>query len=103
MSASVSKTTPLVIRFKVGIVIEKDSIGYIAYCPALKGLAVEGDTKEEVKKNFANAFISYINSALKHGDPLPICSTFKVSSAVAPIIENIDVPINFNCSSLIPA
>ena len=105
MSASVVKTSssPFVIKFEVGLVVEKDDNGYIAYCPALKGLAAEGSTEKEVKKNFVNAFISYINSALKHGDPLPICSIFKLSAEVKPVMENIEVPIEFNLNSLIPA
>jgi len=79
MSASIDKKSfaPLTIKFEVGVVIEKDETGFIAYCPVLKGLVAEGETEKEVKKNFSESFISYINSALKHGDPLPICSTFK--------------------------
>ncbi|MCL4377606.1 MAG: hypothetical protein M1409_04375 [Actinobacteria bacterium] len=96
MSASIdkSKLQPLILRFEVGVIIEKDNIGYIAYCPALKGLVAEGETEEEVKNNFTNSFISYINSAIKHKDPLPICSAFKVTTGVKPVIENIDVPID---------
>ena len=106
MSDSVdkSKLRPFVIKFEVGVIIEKDNMGYIAYCPALKGLIVEGQSEKEVKKNFENAFISYINSALKHRDPLPICSIFKISTEIEPIIENIEIPVDIsNCNSLIPA
>ncbi len=102
MTATV-KFEPLSIKFEVGVVIEKDEFGYVAYCPALKGLAVEGKTEVEVKKNFANAFISYINSALKHNDPLPICSFFKICKGVKPVIESIDVPIDFNTNLLVHA
>ena len=106
MSASIdkSKLQPFIINFEVGIIIEKDNMGYIAYCPALKGLIVEGQSEKEVKQNFEDAFISYINSALKHRDPLPICSTFKVSTEIEPLIENIEVSIDIsNSNSLIPA
>ena len=105
MPASIDKKciAPSFIKFEVGVIIEKDDTGFIAYCPVLKGLVVEGNTEKEVKKNFECAFISYINSALKHGDPLPICSSFKVSAGVKPIMEKIEVPIEFNCNSLITA
>ena len=106
MSASIdkSKLQQLVLRFEVGVIIEKDELGYIAYCPVLKGLIAEGDTEEEVKNNFTNTFISYINSAIKHRDPLPMCSAFKVTTNVKPVFENIDVPIDaYNCNTLIPA
>ena len=98
MSASIdkSKLNQLVLRFEVGVIIEKDDSGFIAYCPVLKGLIAEGETEKEVKNNFANSFISYINSAIKHRDPLPICSAFKVTSNIKPVIENIDVPIDIN-------
>lgn len=88
------------LKFEVHIIVEKDEYGYIAYCPGLKGLAVEGDTEKEVLGNFCKAFISYMQSILKHKDPLPICSTFKVKSTVKPIIENIEVPIliDSNCN-----
>lgn len=98
-----SKYRPFVLRFEVGVVIEKDDVGFIAYCPALKGLITEGETEKEVKKNFEDAFISYMKSVIKHRDPLPICSTFKVSTEIEPIIENIDVPIDFSNNVLIPA
>lgn len=104
MSASIdkSKLNQLVLRFEVGVIIEKDNSGFIAYCPVLKGLIAEGETEKEVKNNFANSFISYINSAIKHRDPLPICSAFKVTTTdIKPVIENIDVPIDiYNCNIL---
>lgn len=81
-------------KFEVFIIIEKDEHGYIAYCPALNGLVVEADTKEEVIKNFHKGFISYMQSILKHNDPIPTGSTFKVKKDMKPIIENIEVPLN---------
>lgn len=97
------KTNAMTINFEVHLIVEKDKHGFLAYCPGLKGLAVEGETEKEVLDNFCSAFISYMQSVLKHKDPLPICSTFKVKSSIKPIIENIEVPIDFNCNKFATA
>ena len=53
------------------IIVEKDSEGYYAYVPALKGIHVGGDTEEEAEKNAKDAIYLYMSSILKLGDPLP--------------------------------
>jgi predicted RNase H-like HicB family nuclease len=41
--------------YRLTAVIEKDSDGYYAYCPALKGCQSQGDTLEEVQANIQEA------------------------------------------------
>ena len=53
------------------IIIEKDSEGYYAYVPALKGIHVGGDTEEEAEKNAKDAIQLYMGSILERGDPMP--------------------------------
>ena len=53
------------------IVVEKDTIGYHAYVPALKGIHVAGDTEEEAAKNAHDGIALYMDSILERGDPLP--------------------------------
>jgi len=53
------------------IFVEKDSIGYYAYVPALKGIHVPGDTEEEAVKNAEDGIILYMESILERGDLLP--------------------------------
>ena len=62
------------IKFKVNIdiVVEPDEDGFHAYCPALKGLHTCGDTEEEAVRNAAAAAMAYLQSLLKHGDPIPV-------------------------------
>jgi len=60
------------ITFSVPIVIEKDNGEYHAFCPVLKGLHTRGATIKETKTNVANAVIAYINSLIRHGDPIPL-------------------------------
>ena len=61
-----------IIGFRVDISIEPDDDGFHAFCPALKGLHTSGNTKEEALDNARNAAIAYIESLIKHGDPIPV-------------------------------
>ena len=65
------KSKPTV-EFKIDIVIEPDEDGFHAYCPALKGLHTTGDTKEEALENAKDAAIAYLESLIKHNDPIPV-------------------------------
>ena len=51
--------------------VEKDTEGYYAYVPALKGIHVGGDTEEEAEINAKEAIYLYMSSILERGDPLP--------------------------------
>jgi len=58
--------------FLVSVVVEPDEAGFHAYCPALKGLHVSGSTKEEALNNVNTAACAYIESLIKHKDPIPV-------------------------------
>ena len=58
-------------RVKLAIELEPDGEGFHAYCHALKGLHVQGDTEQEAIAAFREAACAYIVSLIKHGDPLP--------------------------------
>ncbi|MBM3148493.1 MAG: type II toxin-antitoxin system HicB family antitoxin [Chloroflexi bacterium] len=60
------------IEFQVNIVVEPDKDGFHAFCPALKGLHACGDTEHEALSNARDAAIAYIQSLIKHGDPIPV-------------------------------
>lgn len=60
------------VRFTVDIIVEPDDDGYHAFCPALKGLHVSGQTEKEAMKNAADGAILYLESLIKHGDPIPV-------------------------------
>jgi predicted RNase H-like HicB family nuclease len=60
------------IEFRIGIIIEPDEGGFHAYCPALKGLHTAGETKEEALQNAKAAAIAYLESLIKHNDPIPV-------------------------------
>lgn len=94
MSAMTPKMKSL--KFEIHLFVEKDKEGYIAYCPAFRGILVGGDTEDETIKNYKEAFMSHIISILIHNDPLPICKTFKVESTIEPIIQNIEIPLDAN-------
>ena len=61
-----------IIGFRIEVIVEPDDIGFHAYCPALKGLHTYGDTEEEALQNARDAAIAYLESSIKHGDPIPV-------------------------------
>lgn len=60
------------IVFSVEIIIEHDEDEYHAFCPNLKGLHTCGKTLDETINNAKDAVIAYLNSLIKHGDPIPL-------------------------------
>jgi predicted RNase H-like HicB family nuclease len=70
MSISDGPTKQVV--FTLDVFVEPDDDGFYAYCPALEGLHVGGDTLDEAVKNAVDAATAYIRSLIKHGDPIPL-------------------------------
>lgn len=60
------------IQFTIQVVVEPDDDGYHAYCPALKGFHVGGETEAEALENAKDAAIAYVCSLIKHGEPIPV-------------------------------
>ena len=57
---------------KYTIIIEKgNESGYVAYAPALKGCASQGETREEAVKNIKEAMEAYVEALLEDGLPVP--------------------------------
>lgn len=72
MTDASRKSSTAVLRLKLTVVIEKDGGSYHAFCPAFKGLHVDGSTEKEALHNARLAANVYLNSLAAHGDPLPI-------------------------------
>lgn len=60
------------IKIKLQLEIERDGDKFHAYCPALKGLHVDGDTEKETIEAAHDAASAYILSLIEHNDPLPV-------------------------------
>lgn len=60
--------------FKIPVVIEKDTIGYHAFCPIFKGIHVDGDTEDMAFENAREAIDVYLMSLIKHNEPIPLCA-----------------------------
>jgi predicted RNase H-like HicB family nuclease len=60
------------LRLEFTVIIEKDGESFHAFCPALKGLHVDGSTEQEALENAVRAAHVYVDSLVRHGDPLPI-------------------------------
>jgi len=72
MGLSVAILTKPSLKVQVGFVIEPDEQGFHGFCPALKGLHVDGKTEAEVLSLVREAIQLYLSSLIRHGDPLPI-------------------------------
>lgn len=60
------------LEFKLTIAVEPDENGFHAFVPAFKGLHTCGDTEQEAIKNASDAAAAYIESLIKHKDPIPV-------------------------------
>jgi len=69
-----SPQNPRSLLVQIPLILEPDENGYHAFCPALKGLHVDGETESETLENAKEAISVYLDSLCLHGDPLPICS-----------------------------
>jgi predicted RNase H-like HicB family nuclease len=67
---AVNQTTSLVLRLNV--IIEPDEDRFHAYCPAFKGLHVDGASQEEALTNAGEAAIAYLNSLAANKEAIPI-------------------------------
>lgn len=63
-------------------IIEKDGKYYHGFVPSLPGCHTQGDTIEETKKNLKEAIEGYIESLIKHKEPIPIDEGFESTETV---------------------
>ncbi len=75
------------IKVRVRICVEPDGNGYYAYCPELKGVHEGGDTIEAATENAKKSALVYIESILRHNDPLPLCAEEELVSS-----ESLSIP-----------
>lgn len=73
-SDSASHRMPPSLRLTVTALIERDGDSWHGFCPAFKGLHVDGCNENDVLKNLLDAANVYIQSLAMHGDELPIHS-----------------------------
>ena len=58
-------------KYRFSVVIEKDSDGYIAFCPELQGCYTQGNNYEEVLKNIEDVIHLHIEDRLENGEEIP--------------------------------
>ncbi len=59
-------------KIKVFAIVERDGESFHAYCPAFRGLPVDGASQEEALEDTLEALKLYMDSLHRHGDPLPV-------------------------------
>ena len=87
------------LKVSIAVVVEKDGDVFYAHCPGLKGLHVDGATEEEAIKNAMEAASLYVDSVLRHNDPLPIGTFFSAEEHILrpsakrrSLSRNVEVP-----------
>jgi len=60
------------IKLRLRVIVEPDEDGFHAYCPAFKGLHVDGASAGEALQNAGEAALVYLNSLTANQEPLPI-------------------------------
>jgi len=60
------------VTFQVDIIVEPDGDAFHAYCPALTGLHVDGETEKDAVCNAYDAIAAYLVSLIKHRHPIPL-------------------------------
>jgi predicted RNase H-like HicB family nuclease len=59
-------------KMRYRVLIEQDEDGvFVAECPALPGCISQGATRQEALVNIKDAIAGYIESLLKHDEPIP--------------------------------
>jgi predicted RNase H-like HicB family nuclease len=64
------------LKVSITVEVDRDGDSFYAHCPGLKGLHVDGATEEEAVSNALEAASQYLDSMLRHNDPLPIGAHF---------------------------
>jgi predicted RNase H-like HicB family nuclease len=59
--------------------------GYAVWVPALPGCVSQGDSVEEALANIREAIQCYVESALRHGEPLPDETTMAEATVEVPV------------------
>ena len=87
------------LKVSIAVEVERDGDSFYAHCPGLKGLHVDGATEEEAVQNVVEAASLYVDSILRHNDPLPIGTYFSAeehfvrpSSERRSLSRNVEVP-----------
>lgn len=88
------------IKLRVEIFVEKDGKEYHAFSPAFKGLHTCGTTVEEALENAKNAIEAYLESLIKHDEPIPASVLVEKTRYNKLVSQNIN---KFKEDILIPA
>ena len=69
------KTANKVLRFIIPIIVEPDEDKFYAHSPALSGLMVGGDSREEALQNARDGSVALLHSMIRDNEPIPLCLT----------------------------
>lgn len=74
------------LTLRLRLIIERDGGRFHAYCPAFKGLHVDGATEREALRNASEAANAYLNSLAAHREALPIGPDCVIDEEAVPLV-----------------
>lgn len=66
--------------YRFSVIIEKDSEGFFAFCPELKGCYTQGNTYEEVLDNIKDAIRLHLEDRLENEEKIPQSESVSLTS-----------------------
>lgn len=66
--------------YSIPVIVEKDTDGYYAECPAFQGCFTQGETYEEVLENMRDAITLHIEDRLAQGEALELSSQVSLTT-----------------------
>lgn len=72
MTSKEPRTVQHRLRLSFTVVVEPDGDGFHAYCPAFKGLHVDGRDQKQALANAVRATAVYLESLARTNEPLPV-------------------------------
>ena len=85
------------LKFAVVVAVERDEDRFHAFCPSLKGLHADGATIEEAVHSAAQLAFLYIQSLIKHNDPIPLGLYISKEDRS---VDNYPLPDNYQTKTL---
>ncbi|MDG6225982.1 MAG: type II toxin-antitoxin system HicB family antitoxin [Candidatus Thermoplasmatota archaeon] len=67
-------------HYKLSVIVEKDSDGYIALCPELQGCYAQGETYEEVIENLKDVIQLHVKDRISMGEKIETLEMISLTS-----------------------
>lgn len=67
-------------QYRLSVIVEKDSDGFIALCPELQGCYAQGETYEEVIENLKDVIQLHVKDRISMGEKIETLEMISLTS-----------------------